>query len=546
MPDRAPSNVTAAYRRLSKRARTSSGFSLRIALTAYLSVVLLCACRAPAAAVANAGVEVGNLLSRYQDAIADPGVRDFERLETSGTVAAGGLTGTFRTWLDADRERSDQSLGPRSERTLRIGERMWYADASGNVREFTGVFARRARTQRFIDSGSFAQAPGRCVARGPTVAGGKKVHALDVTADGGETETLYLDAVTGLPDRVGYDDDDGRTTIDYSDWRTIAGRRFAFKLVVSNGDRAFDIVQTTTSVDAGSPVDAAVFAPLVGRRIETAGLQTVRLTYHDGHFYAPVRIDGRPFTFLLDTGSQDIVVDKRVAAELGLSPVGAFQASGAARTGGLRYVQLAEIAIAGARLRDVVVTTLDLRATTSGAFRIDGILGYPFFASASVRLDPAHKTMTFGTPGAFTPEGDKVALVMDRAIPEATLRLDATTNGQFIVDTGNAAELLLYKPFVDKHPGIVPFTQNIRRGYGIGGATNSYRSSLESLDIGGVSIYHTDVDVMRATRGAFADRFAAGNVGLGILKNFVVTFDEANSAMYLQKGDDFNDGRARV
>ncbi len=456
------------------------------------------------------------------------------------------MSGTFRTWLDGDRERSDQSLGPRSERTLRIGERIWYADASGNVREFTGVLARRARTQRFIDSGAFAKAPDRCVARGRTVTGGKTVDALDVTADGGETETLYLDARTGLPDRVGYDDDDGRTTVDYSDWRTVEGRRFAFRLVISNGDRAFDIVQTTTNVDAGSPVDAAAFAPLVGRRIETDRLQTVRLTYHDGHFYAPVRIDGRPFTFLLDTGAQDIVVDKRVAAELGLAPVGAFQASGAARTGGLRFVELGEIAIAGARLRDLVVTTLDLRATTSGAFRIDGILGYPFFASAAVRFDPAHKTMTFGTPGALAPDGEKFALEMDRAIPEATLRLDAATDGQFLVDTGNAAELLLYKPFVDKHPGIVPFTQNNRRGYGIGGATNSYRSSLDTLDIGGVAIYHADVDVMRATRGAFADRFAAGNVGLGILRNFVVTFDEANSTMYLKKGDDFNDGRARV
>ncbi len=38
-----------------------------------------------------------------------------------------------------------------------------------------------------------------------------------------------------------------------------------------------------------------------------------------------------------------------------------------------------------------------------------------------------------------------------------------------------------------------------------------------------------------AEKGAFADRIDAGNVGLGILKNFIVTFDLTNSALYLGK-----------
>jgi hypothetical protein len=49
-----------------------------------------------------------------------------------------------------------------------------------------------------------------------------------------------------------------------------------------------------------------------------------------------------------------------------------------------------------------------------------------------------------------------------------------------------------------------------------------------------------------AEKGAFADRVDAGNVGLGILKNFIVTFDLSNGALYLQKGDAFDDGRLRT
>jgi hypothetical protein len=197
-------------------------------------------------------------------------------------------------------------------------------------------------------------------------------------------------------------------------------------------------------------------------------------------------------------------------------------------------------------LHDLGVTTIDLGASTSGAFHIDGILGYPLFAQTIARIDVAARTMTFGPPGTLAPGGARIALELDRSFPEARFRLDLGPPEPFVIDTGNAAELLLYKPFVDRHPGIVPFTSSQRRSYGIGGGTESYRSSLEELDIGDTPIYHVDTDVMLAASGAFADRFDAGNVGLGVLENFVVTFDYTGAAMYVEPGRAFDDGRSRV
>ena len=51
---------------------------------------------------------------------------------------------------------------------------------------------------------------------------------------------------------------------------------------------------------------------------------------------------------------------------------------------------------------------------------------------------------------------------------------------------------------------------------------------------------------MQATSGAFADRFDAGNIGLGLLKNFVVTFDDSAGALYVERGSLFDDGRSRA
>ncbi len=486
------------------------------------------------------------VLARYRAAAADPGVAVPKTLMLAGTVAGAGLQGAFHSWQSGERERGDENLGPRRERTLRLGERAWLSDENGDVREFTGVFARRERTMRFIESGDFADHPERCVLHGPVKVGSLQTYALDVTQAAGDTETLYLDATTYLPDRLAYDDDDGRTTIDFSDWRSIGGRRYAFTNVTSDGDHGFDTTETTTSVEPNVPVATALFAPLVSRSIEMTAPESVALKEREGHFYAPVTIAGKAFTFLIDTGAQNIVLDRRVVTALGLHSVGALEASGASRTGGLALAQLPQLVV-GSRgvLSDLVVTTLDLGASTEGAFRIDGILGYPFFASSLVRFDPAAHSMTFGPPNSFVPSGQRIVLSTDRGLPEATFRINASLDAPFIIDTGNAAELLLYHPFIEHHGGIVDFSQTSRRSYGIGGMTSSYRTTLGELGIGDIPLYHLETDVMLATSGAFADRFDAGNVGLGALRNFDMTFDLAHDAFYVERGRDYNDGRSR-
>jgi len=485
------------------------------------------------------------LLARYAHATGDDVEPSVTQLESVGRLAGGGLSGQFHSWIQGDRERTDENLGPRSDTTLRIGDRFWNADENGDVRELTGVLARRARTQQFIDSGGFAKRPDRVIYRGSVRIAGHATYALDVTADDGETETLYLDVRSGLPVRLAYDDDDGRTTIDLSDWRAVGGHRFPFKSVVSDGDHAFDTVQTTTSISLAAAIPPAVFAPLVSRPIAMSAPDTIELELHEGHLYAPVSIGGKHYTFLLDSGAQDILIDKHVVADLGLAPMGSLEASGATRTGGLQLVTLDQIDIGSGRLTNITAATIDLGASTAGAFRIDGILGYPFFAAATVRIDYGAKTMTFGVPGTVALVGEKITVQVDRSFPETTLRLDAQTDAPFIIDTGNAGEVLLYKPFLEKHAGLVPFSSTSRHSYGIGGSTTSYRTSLDSIALGSVPMYHVETDVMEATSGAFADRFDAGNVGLGLLKNFVITFDVANAAMYLQPGSDFDDGRGR-
>lgn len=418
-------------------------------------------------------------------------------------------------------------------------------NANGNVRELHGFLQRRARTELLIDSGRFVKEPARARFAGWGTIDGKRVWRLEVRAEDGEPETLWIDPDSGLPLRLEYLDGDGPGYVDYGDWRVVQGRPIAFRARESDGEHAYDVVQQTTSVRIDVPVDPALFAPLRTRVIGTDRVHDVPLVERDGHVGVMVRIAGRDWFFLLDSGAQSILVDDAVLRAAGIAATGAMEVRGAGRTGGLQTAALPSLSIDGATMDDLVVSSLDLGRSMS-AVHMDGILGYPFFASALVEMDFAHHRLRFGPPGSFVPHGTRIALDVDRELAETTARVGGRLDASFIIDTGNSEEMLLYRPFLEAHPGIVPTTTAPSYNFALGGGNYAFRTRLDALTLGGFTLYHRNVNVILATQGAFADQIDAGNLGLGTLRNFDLTFDMGDAALYLRPGAAFDDGRRRV
>ena len=130
---------------------------------------------------------------------------------------------------------------------------------------------------------------------------------------------------------------------------------------------------------------------------------------------------------------------------------------------------------------------------------------------------------------------------------DAVLRAaDRGVRVRVLVDDGETLDGDERLHALDAHPGIVPFAAAPSWSFGIGGANATYRTSLDAVQLGGFDLYHRSVDVVLAKEGAFADRVDAGNVGLGVLRNFVATFDIGNAGLYLARGDGFDDGRKRT
>ena len=514
-------------------------------ISALIAVFVLCAVAIPARADTQPSLQ--NVLDARKAAVKAMHVRAPQTLEITGTILGAGLDGSFHSWTGPGGERYDQWVGARYQSTIRLGDHEYALDENGNVRILQGLMLQRRRTQDFVGAEGFVTHPqydtyvGRIV-----LPDGRSAYAIEVSPPDGLRETVALDSRSYMIDRVSYDDDDGTSTADYYDYKVFGGALVAQREVDSNGDHSFDLQRFAQHIIVDRKFERSVFAIPGNTQIEAASPVTIPLVEHDRHYYARVRIRGHDYMFLVDTGAQAVVLDSRVANELGLHPQGHLEVSGTRRTGGMGIAPLeGGLQIGSATLPIHMVTVLDLQNVT-GAYQTDGVLGFPFFASAEVTFDAAAQSLTFAKPGSMHPHGEAFPVDVDRQLVELRGKVNGV-DGRFVLDTGNSGELLLFSPFMKMHPNLVPTEEHrFANSFGVGGAAHALFAIVDELDFGSYRFFNRYANVMLADQGAFADRFDAGNIGMGVLRNLVVTFDVANAKVYAGESSAYDDGRFRT
>jgi hypothetical protein len=463
-----------------------------------------------------------------------------------GTVDGLGTTGAFHEWQEGEKQRRDERLGFRTRRILRVGDRMWIENASGEIRELEGIGARRQITSDFVDSGDFAREPQYVrFLQTKTLPDGRTVYELRVSPPHGTPYVVGVDATTFLIDETSYADHDGFETSYYSDYHAKDGVLVPYTEVDTNGDRSFDVTSHVTSVVVNAPIAPSVFAPLTPVVVQNAVPVSVPVLIERGLIFATVTIEGKPYHFLVDTGSQGDVIDAQTAKALGLHPQGTLEITGAKRVASEGLVETPDLVIGGVTLPSHIASVVDLGGVPAGIGHVDGVLGYPFFAAAEVRIDPDTDMMTIAMPGTLPPAGSTLPVDTDRELPEIHVSIDGT-DARVVVDTGDTREVLIFRSFLDHHPQVISWLGGTPvRNYGVGGVTDAIEARVADLRIGSFDLYNRYANVVLTARGAFADRTDEGNVGEGVLQNFIVTFDLPDHVMQLAKAKRFDDGRGR-
>lgn len=514
-----------------------------------MSCALLCvgAARANSPQASPSHPSVETILKNHAAALAAMHLRMPQTQETLGTIQGLGLQGTFHEWHAGNKERRDERLGFRVQRELRVGDNLWIENTSGEIRELHGLLARRQLTDDFIETGVFAKHPeaARYIDR-TTLPDGRVVYRLSIAPPRGEPFTVGIDAKTWLIDQKSYIENDSPQVVTYADYQVVNSMLVPYTEIDSNGDTKFDVTSHVTSVIVDQPIADSIFAPLAPETITATAPVRVPLEIHNGLPFVRVTISGHTYQFLIDSGSQGNVLDPHVASELGLHPEGTLEIRGAERTPSLGVVETPPMQVGGVELPSRIATVLDLSKILRGPVTIDGVLGYPFFAAAEVRFDPDTNELTISKPGLLAPLGEKLEVDTDRELAEIEATIDGSAKTRLLVDTGNSSELLLFQSFINAHQGLIMFAGNPSvANRGAGGSAAAVTAMVDELEIGKERLYNRYTDVILATAGAFADRNDGGNVGYGVLHNFIATFDLADHSIYLEKSRNFDDGRFR-
>jgi len=272
----------------------------------------------------------------------------------------------------------------------------------------------------------------------------------------------------------------------------------------------------------------------------TADRVQVPLVRHDGHFWAPVRLNGKgPYPFLFDTGSGIFVVAEATAADLELTYwkiPGRIHGAGESRWAWIRKGSIERVDVEGSRLETAGAESAspspaEARFDEIGCWILDlppsegGIFGLGLFQDCLITFDgPGRRIiLTRGT----LPDVDGESILpyrLDGGVPTITVSL-AGQPVSAVIDTGFSGWIsippdLATRVGLPEDGGVEVTATNIH-----GELTNRIHRLEGVLEIGSHRLSNPPAMVGEG----------APLLGSLLLEHFAITFDQKNQRVAFQK-----------
>jgi len=469
-------------------------------------------------------------------------------LKTEFDYSGMGMTGKITETADLRNGRfvATAAIGPITQVQGFDGTSAWSKDPSGTVTPQNGSGKYQAINESYRDANLWWRKDfdGAQVTLDPQKSeGGKTYDVVTFVPKDGGTFDAWFDANTHLLYRV--DEKQGSLTniSTYSDYKSFGGAMFATKLhqVASDGKNAQDMTLIAATFDAEQPDSSYAMPKVELNDFSIAGGKETTFPFQlvNNHIYADVKINGKgPYTFIFDTGGLNLVTPP-LAKELGLKVEGNMDArGGGSGTMSAGMTKVARVDLGQATITDQSFMSLPLDSMSNiEGIPMPGMIGFETFRRFVTRVDYGNKTITLINPKDFDPSsaGTAVPINFDGNDVEVEGSYEGIP-GKFVIDTGARQTLMLSSPFVAKHDlhnASVKGGEAVT-GWGVGGPTTAFVTHGGLLKIGNVDVQGPLVLLTTDKGGANADDMLAGNIGGGILKRFVVTFDYEHNTMYLK------------
>ena len=273
----------------------------------------------------------------------------------------------------------------------------------------------------------------------------------------------------------------------------------------------------------------AVAAESGGCRAIGVPVSEVPFTLIGDHIYTEATVNGTgPYRFIVDTGGVNLI-DISLVKQLSLRITGREAGHGigpeTVETGKTTIDQLALGKLAFSRQ---LFYTFDFgQLYAGGGVKMMGMVGAPLFRQYVTCIDFHHNVIDLLDPSKFDPRRAGSSIAM--SVKESSITVDGSFDGipgVFQIDTGSATTVALASPFVAEHQLLKRFPTHVEGSSGgVGGRIREYTVRGKDLVLGAERIPHPITSLAIVSKGQLARSDISGNIGIGALKRYVVTFD---------------------
>lgn len=459
-------------------------------------------------------------------------------VRAEGRVTVGGLVGTATREL----RRDGRYAFLVAVEGRRFGEGAdarggWRMNHSGQIDAFT---ARDAARRQFRQRGWFEGLAGAEVVVGSSERyGGVECDVLRLEHSWTDPLELLI-AEDGRLVAERTQQGGNPQVIEYDDWREVDGVRWPFREVLTSESQTRTVEwQTIASARGDAPARPAHVA--IGSIADKAERAELELEIHNGYLFVAGTLQGRPTSFLIDTGASVTVVDREVAEQLQLPLRGEFKSGGAgskrrdASWGGQVHVQLGPV-----ELRPHV-SSFALKEIAQGlGHAVDAVLGRELLLAFAVEIDYAGKRLVLHEPGAFKAPADATAIPIGMTATghvEVEVALDDLPAAPFVLDTGAPIAVIVNSTYVAAQPSLQDRKGAVAMLGGVGGGNPATMVTFGAVTFGGHRFADVPGFLSRAKKGAMAMRESAGIVGATLLRRFRCVFDVSRGTLWLTPGE---------
>jgi hypothetical protein len=352
--------------------------------------------------------------------------------------------------------------------------------------------------------------------------------------------TLFVDRSTWLPARLVVPYDRGPFTALYSDYRSALGMTLPFRVESEYRNRSTALVTSVRPL-ARAEANFAMAQPAdYGFDDRVPALLELRrgtpiAAGDPGHVYAQPEVDGKTLGwFLFDSGADGMMIDSRLADELGMPVIGrtnSIGADGTPRPGTFRRGKT--FRLGRLTIENPVYLAVDLSANNApaGAKRA-GVIGYDLLARAVVEFHGTGDRIALCNPARYRLPGAArwQPLGFMDSTPAIRTSFEGRRTGLFQLDTGSAASVDFYPAFTQRERLLEGRVTREHRSQGAGGTFPVAVGRLKDFTFGGR--HFRDLEVSFRTGGVGRDG-GAGVIGRELMAGFTTIFDYPNRRVSL-------------